>query len=62
MRTSLNNQIKFKFSIRSNLCDYSDVYILISGSITIDGEGDDAAKLLDEGNKGEMFKNRAPFT
>ena len=62
MRTSLNNQIKFKFSIRSNLCDYSDVYILVSGSITIDGEGDDAAKLLDEENKGEMFKNRAPFT
>ena len=27
--------------IRSNLCDYSDGYILVRGIITIDGEGDD---------------------
>ena len=49
-----NNQIKFKTSIiRSNLCDYSDAYILVSGTITIDGAGaDDNAKRLDEQNKG----------
>ena len=49
-----NNQIKFKTSIiRSNLCDYSDAYILVSGTITIDGAAaDDNAKRLDEQNKG----------
>ena len=49
-----NNQIKFKTSIiRSNLCDYSDAYKLVSGTITIDGAGaDDNAKRLDEQNKG----------
>ena len=33
-----DNQIKFETSmIRSNLCDYSDAYILVSRTITIDG-------------------------
>ena len=46
------NQIKFKTSvIKSNLCDYSDAYILVSGTITITGAGDeDAAKRTDERN------------
>ena len=49
--------------IRSNLCDYSDAYIFISGTITIDGEGVyDNAKQTDEINKGVIFKNCAPFT
>ena len=49
--------------IRSKLCDYSDSYILVSGTITIDGEGADvAAKRADERNKGLMFKNCAPVT
>ena len=48
---------------RSSLCDYSDAYILVSGTITITGAGaDDAAKRLDERNKGVIFKNCAPFT
>ena len=48
------NQIKFKNSmIRSNVCNYSDAYILVSGTITIDGEGDnDATKRADEINNG----------
>ena len=42
---------------------YSDAYILVSGTITITGAGaDDAAKQLDERNKGFIFKKRAPFT
>ena len=42
---------------------YSDTYILVSGTITITGAGaDDAAKQLDERNKGVIFKNCAPFT
>ena len=49
--------------LRSSLCDYSDTYILVSGTITITGAGaDDAAKRLDERNKGVIFKNCAPFT
>ena len=49
--------------IKSNLCDYSDAYILVSGAITISGEGsDDAVKLADEINKGVIFKNCAPLT
>ena len=45
-----NSQIKIKTStIRSSLCDYSDAYILVSGSITITGaRNDDAARRLDE--------------
>ena len=47
-----NSQIKFKTSmLRSCLCDYSDTYILVSGTITITGAGsDDAEKRLDERN------------
>ena len=29
--------------LRSNLCDYSDAYILVKGTITITGAGDDDA-------------------
>ena len=59
-----DNQIKFRTSmIRSNFCDYSDAYILVSGTITIDGAGEDNnAKREDERNKGVIFKNCAPFT
>ena len=59
-----NSQITFKTSaLRSSLCDYSEAYILVSGIITITGEGaDDAGKRLDERNKGIIFKNWAPFT
>ena len=48
---------------RSNLCDYSDAYILVSDTITIDGLGDDdAAKRQDERNKGVILTNWAPLT
>ena len=57
------NHIKFKTSmIRSNLCDYSDAYILVSGTIIITGaEDENASKGADERNRGVMFKNCAPF-
>ena len=62
--TYTGNDIKFKTTmLRSDLCDYIDVYILVKGTITITGAGDDdAAKRLDERNKGVIFKNCAPFT
>ena len=60
----LVNDIKFKTTmLRSNLCDYADAYILVEGTITITGAGDDdVAKRLDERKKGVIFKNCAPFT
>ena len=46
--------------IRSHLCGYSDAYILVSGSVTITGSGDeDAAKRADERIKGVIFKGCA---
>ena len=49
--------------LKSVSYDYSDAYILVSGTITIDAAGvDDAAKRLDERNKGVMYKSCAPFT
>ena len=59
-----SSQIKFKTSmIRSNLCDYSDAYIVVSGTIKITGlEHDDAEKNANERDKGVIFKKCAPFT
>ena len=59
-----SSDIKFKTTmLRSNLCDYADAYILVKGTITITGAGnDDPAKRLDERNKVVIFKNCAPFT
>ena len=49
--------------LRSNLCDYADSYILVKGTITITGEGDNAtAERADERDKGVTFKNCASFT
>ena len=61
--TYTSNDIKFKTTmLRSNLCDYADAYILVKGTITITGAGDDAAaRRADERNKGVIFKNCAPF-
>ena len=51
-----------KLSLKSSLCDYSDAYVLVKGTITINGRGADAAaRQEDEGDKGVAFKNCAPF-
>ena len=62
--TYTGNDIRFKPTmLRSNLCDYADAYILVKGTITITGAGnDDATKRADERDKGVTFKNCAPFT
>ena len=59
-----NSQIKFKTPmLMASLCDYSDANILVSGTTTITGTGDnDAARRLDERNKGVIFKNCVVFT
>ena len=49
--------------LRSSLRDYSDASIFVSRTITITRAGtDDAAKRLDEKNKGVIFKIFTPFT
>ena len=49
--------------LKSSLCDYSDVYILVIGKITITGRGHDAAaRQADERDKGVAFKNCASFS
>ena len=49
--------------LKSSLCDYSDAFILVKGTITIEGAGvDAAARQADERDKGLIFKNCAPFT
>ena len=49
--------------LRSNLCDYAYAYILVKGTITITGAGnDDSTKQPDERGKGVTFKHCAPFT
>ena len=55
--------IKFKNTmLRSSSCDYGDTYILVEGTITNTGAGDDAAaRRGDERNKRVIFKNFAPF-
>ena len=62
--TYTGEEIKFKITmLRSNLCDYADAYILVKGTITITGDGDDdEEKQADERNKGIILKNCAPFT
>ena len=56
-----NKQIRFKTSmLRSDLFDYSDLYIVVKGDITLtkrNGRG-----IIDIRNKFLAFKNHAPFT
>ena len=61
---STNSDIRFKTTmLKSILCDYSDAYILDKGTITITGEGVDAAAgHADARDKGVIFKNCAPFS
>ena len=61
---STNSDIRFKTTmLKSILCDYSDACILDKGTITITGEGVDAAAgHADERDKGVIFKNCAPFS
>ena len=56
-----SKQIRFRTSmLRSDLCDFSDAYIVVKGTITltkINGRG-----IIDIRNRFEAFKNNAPFS
>ena len=48
--------------LKSSICDYSHVYILVKGTITVVGQGaNDAAIATDRNDKEENFKNCAAF-
>ena len=52
-----SKKIRFKKSmLRSDLCDYSDAYIIVKGTITVTRPG---SIMYD---KKLAFKNNAPFT
>ena len=59
---NVNSQIKFKAAmLKSSLRDYTDAYILVKGTITVNNtaaaDGD-----ANNTNKKVIFKNCAPFT
>ena len=58
----INDQSRGSTMLKSSLCNYSDAYILVKGTITITGAGPDAAtRQVDERNKGVIFKNFTPL-
>ena len=44
------------FMLRSDLCDFSDAYIVVKGDIILEGDND-----ANKENKNLAFKNNAPF-
>ena len=59
---NVNSSIKFKTKIlRSSLCDYSDAYILVTGTITVDATSA-AVGATNNTNKKVIFKNCVLFT
>ena len=47
--------------LKSSLCDYSDAYILVKGTITVNDTAAQGAS-ANNTNKKVIFKNCAPFT
>ena len=60
---NLNSQIEFKTTmLKPSLYDYSDVYLLVKGTITVVGQGADAVAIAaNRNNKQVIFKDFAPF-
>ena len=59
-----NKSVRFKTPmLRSNLCDYSDAYILVKGTITVTAPGanNGANNIRDKRNRPLILKNNAPF-
>ena len=59
---NVNSQIKFKTTmLKSTLYDYSDAYILVKGTISVNNTAAQGAA-ANNTNKNVIFKNCAPFT
>ena len=59
-----NKSIRFKTPmLRSNLCDYSNAFILVKGTITVTGPGDNniGDNIRDKKNRSLILKDNAPF-
>ena len=59
-----NKSIRFKTPmLRSSLCDYSDAYILVKGTVTVTAPGvnNNANNIRDKRNRPVILKNNAPF-
>ena len=59
-----NKSIRFKSPmLRSNLCDFSDAYILVKGTTTVTdpGANNNANNIRDKRNRPLILKNNAPF-
>ena len=59
----LKNRLKFMINhkkktpmLRSDLCDFSDAYVVVKGDITVEGNNN-----ANKCNKNLVFKNNAPF-
>ena len=54
---NVNKEVRIKKPmLRSNLCDYSDVYIVVTGNITLTGESNKSRR-----KRPLAFKNNSPF-
>ena len=59
---NVNSQIKFKTTmLKSSLCDYSDAYILVKGTISANNTAA-AGAAVNNNDRKVIFKNCAPFT
>ena len=59
---NVNSQIKYKTAmLKSSLCDYSDAYIFVKGTISVNNAAA-AGAAVNNTNKKVIFKNCAPFT
>ena len=59
-----NKSIRFETPmLRSHLCDYSDAYILVKGTITVTAPGvnNNADNIREKRNRPLILKNNAPF-
>ena len=59
-----NKSMRFKtLMLRSNLCDYSDAYILVKGTITVTAPGvnNNANNIRDKRNRPVILKSNGPF-
>ena len=59
-----NKSIRFKTPmLRSSLCDYSDAYILVKGTITVTAPGvnNNSNNIRDKRNRPLILKNNVPF-
>ena len=58
---NVNKEIRIKTSmLRSDLCDFSDAYIVVKGDITLTKTNE--REIIDIRNRSLAFKNNGPFT